>query len=79
MPVYTVSEYKVGTETGGIRLCVVCRQEIKEQDQWIKQWAFDGSYAVGVHARCLLANGPTMVGLPGSAQGLVYGVAAEHV
>ncbi len=50
---YTVIEYKFGPDKDdGIRHCIRCGGEIEAHTQWIKVWAPDGAYCVGVCDSC---------------------------
>lgn len=53
-----LTEYKAGPEPGGIRFCCKCGGEIAERDLWLKEWAPDGEYAVGMHVTCALQDRP---------------------
>jgi hypothetical protein len=52
------TEYKQGPEPEGIRVCIKCQQPIEASELWLKEWAANREYAVGVHVTCAIRDEP---------------------
>ncbi len=65
---YVVIEHLYGPEqSGNIRHCIRCHAEIEEHTQWLKVWAPDMSYAVGMCIDCAAHAGARSIKDPVAA------------
>jgi hypothetical protein len=47
-----IDEYRVGPEQSGIMTCIQCGQSIRPREVWLKVWAPNNEYCVGLHVVC---------------------------
>ncbi len=52
------TEYMSGPEAGGIQFCIKCQKPIETGQLWLKEWAPNREYAVGVHVTCAVRDQP---------------------